>query len=110
RDLDLGAERGQGDRGGRRVDDRAEAVAEDRVVVVLAVLREAVASALLQAVEVGAAEIPAARALEEVAAERRRLADVRRRGMPRRVGERRIAPADERVEIEMGEGRERADR
>ena len=73
--------RAQGDqrRGQRRgVDDDARvALGEDGVVAVLAVQGEALVAALEQAVDVLVAEVPAAVALAQVAAERAHVADLR---------------------------------
>ena len=61
---------------GRRVDDRAGPVLEYRVVLVLAVDREAVPAALAQAVVLGCAQVPAARALEQIAPQGGDVADL----------------------------------
>ena len=88
RELDRRAQRHQhgGGRGG--MDDRARPVVEDRVVLVFARDREAVAAALPQAVIFRGAEIPAARPLQQIAAERRDVADLRARraAQPHRPG------------------------
>ena len=62
----------------RRMNDVAGAIAEDRVELVLAFHREAARAALLQAVELFVAEVPAARPLHDVAADRAHVADLRR--------------------------------
>ena len=85
------------------MDDRAEPVVEDRVILVLAGNRVAMAAALAQAAELGRAEIPAARTLQEVAADRGDGADLRARRFARRLRQRRIAFADRRVGRETGE-------
>ena len=85
--LDAGVQGDERDAGRRRVDDRACVVPEDRVELVLARLREALGPALLEALELGRAEVPAARPLAEIAREGRRVADLRRRGSEARVGE-----------------------
>ena len=51
------------------MDDRAKAVVEDRVILVLAGNRVAMAAALAQAAELRQAEIPATRPLQEVTAD-----------------------------------------
>jgi hypothetical protein len=105
-DLDGGVEGEQGGGEGAGVDDEAGAAAEDRVVFVLAGDGEAGVAALLEAHELGAAVVPAARALEEVAAEGGEVADA---GGGGRAG----GLAEDGVEVvaggELGEGDEGAE-
>ena len=68
--------------------DVARAVAEDRVILVLAIDGEAARAALLQAVELLVAEVPAARPLREVPADGADVADLRRADFAGGVGER----------------------
>ncbi len=68
-DLDVCVERFECDRGIRRVHGVAGAAGDDAVVLVLAVHRRAGGAAVLEAAH-AAPEVPAARALAEVAAER----------------------------------------
>src|SRR5258708_40259682 len=60
------------------MNDGADAVVEDRVVVVLAVLREAVGAAFFAAMEILRAEVPAARPLHQIAANGPHVANLRR--------------------------------
>jgi hypothetical protein len=87
----------------------ADLVAEDRVERGVAVLREAGGAALLAADEVLGAVVPAARALREVAAERRHRAELRRRGVAGGVGDHRVRAAQARVGGELRERDVRAD-
>ena len=77
-----------------RVRRRAEVVREDRVLAVLAVAREALVPAV-QAARPVEAPVPAARRLQQVAAERAHVAELRARGEPARlaqhVGDLRVA-------------------
>jgi len=70
-------------RGERRgVNDHARvALREDRVVLVLALLRVALAPALQEAVDVLVAEVPAPVALAQAAADRAHVADLRTRDL-----------------------------
>ena len=63
---------------------------------------------LRSAVEV-AAEVPAARPLADVAADRPLVAELRAGGRGRRLGERRVALGDVRVRGDLGERGQRAD-
>src|SRR5262249_57314118 len=84
-------------------------VAEDGVVLVLAGRREAAAAALLEADEFFAAEVPAARTLVDVAADRSLVADLRRPDFARRDRHRRIESAHLRVLGEVDDLHRRTD-
>ena len=102
----------QRQQGGGRVggmDRDAGVGAEQGMKLVLAIAGRAVAAALQPAGDVRAAEVPAARPLQEIAADRRHIAKLgrgRRRG---RFRQRRIARPDQRVRFELGERRQGAD-
>ena len=70
-------EQRRGQRRRMRRDARAEI--EGDAVEMIARARRTVRAALLEAVEMRIAEIPAARALREIAADRRQMPDLRRR-------------------------------
>ena len=108
-DAELRAERDRGHRQARRVDDVAGTAAEDRVVLVLAVHGEAARAALLQAVELLVAVVPAARTLVQVAADRADVADLRRADFFRRLRQSGIHPRGLRVGREIRERDRRAD-
>ena len=108
-EFDRRAQGHQHRRGGRRMDDRASAVVEDRVIRVLAVDRVAVAAALAQAAERGGAEVPAARPLQQVAAQGRDMADLRARSAGGRIAKCRVAAPHERVRGQFGQRDHRAD-
>ena len=91
------------------MDDVTGAVAEDRVVLVLALDGEAPRAALLQAVELLVAEIPAARPLHDVAADGAHVPNLRRADFIRRGGQRREQLSCRRVLGEIGELDGRAD-
>src|SRR4030095_9873104 len=77
----------------RGVNDGAEAVVEDRVILVLAFLGETDFAALLATRKLFIAEIPAARALQDGSAERRHVAYLRRGRMTGGFGQRgRVLP------------------
>src|SRR6185436_13481475 len=84
----------------------AALIAEDRVFAVGTVAGEAALAAVKPAVE-AEAPVPAARRLEQVAADRAHRAELRRGGL--RAG---LAQhlRDLRIDLELGEGRPRADR
>src|SRR5512141_2116235 len=84
---------------------RAEVVREDRVLAVLAVARVAAVTAVEAAV-VAEPPVPAPRRLEEVAAERAHVAELRRRRKPARLAQRVRNP---RLDLELAERRPRAD-
>ena len=102
---DRRAEREQRRRRVGRVRGRAEVVREDRVLAVLALARVAAVAAVEPARELQP-PVPAARRLEQVAADRAHVAELRRGGeaarLPQRVG-------DLRVALELGERRSGAD-
>ena len=107
--------RPQGDqrRGQRRGmdDDALVALGEDGVIAVLAVEGEALVAALEQAVDVLVAEVPAAVALAQVAAERAHVADLRPADLAgRRRQRRRTASARSRVVGDVGQLDAGADR
>jgi len=93
----------------RRVHRIAGPAAEDGVVAVLALARRAVLAAFEPAVDAGIAEVPAARPLQEIAAERREIADLQRGGERGGLGERGVPFAHQRMLLDFGECRERAD-
>src|SRR5439155_18631543 len=77
-------------------------VAEDGMVLILSADREAAVAALFEADELFVAEVPAARPLVEVAADRALIANLRRADFARRFHDRRIETADLRVLGEIG--------
>ena len=91
------------------MDDGADFVGEDGVILILAVDGEAAAAAAPQAALVVGAEIPAARTLQDIAAEGGDGADLRARRSRRGVGQRRVALAHDRVRGHLLERRQRAD-
>ena len=91
------------------MDDRAQPVVEDCVVLVLAFLGIALLAALLAAEGQLIAEIPAARPLEQVPAERRHVADLRRRDFHRCLRQQRVSLLDDRILREPGDRDQRAD-
>src|SRR4029450_4205512 len=91
------------------MNDCADLIAEDSVVVVLSGLREAAVATLLQAMKLLAAEIPATRPLQDVAADGRDVADVRRRGVSCGIGQSGITRANDFVLAQLIEGRPRPD-
>ena len=86
-------------------------VVHDGVVLVLAGVGVAVVAgaALLLAVEVGGAEVPAARPLHDVASERRHVSHLRRGGVTGSVGQRAVALLDLGMGGDLAEGGERAE-
>src|SRR4029450_7107444 len=72
-------------------------VAEDGVVLILAVHGEAARAALLVADELFVAVVPAAGALIDVAADRRLVPDLRRADLDGRRRHRRVEPGDLRL-------------
>ena len=96
-------------RHGGGVRRHAGAEIEGDAVEMIARPGRAIATAFLQAGDVRIAEIPAARALGEVAAECREVADLRRGQAERRRGDARIGRADARVGGNGGDGGEGAD-
>src|SRR5438270_12284658 len=83
------------------MNDGAYLVIEDRVILVLALLGEALLASCAPAVELLVAEIPAARTLQQVAADRGHIADVRRGRVQRGIGENFVALPDYRM---LGDG------
>src|SRR5262249_42142992 len=105
-DLDRGVVGDERRRGRRRVDaDADQARVEDRVEAVLAVLGKAVVAALLAAVEIAAAVVPAAGPLGDVAAQGRHVADLGRRGAAGGVRERGVELLELRMIGNAGERR-----
>src|SRR5581483_1641552 len=84
---------------------RAVVIREDRVLAVLAVAREARVAAM-QAARVLEPPVPAARRLQEVAADRAHVPQLRRRGEAAGLAQR---LRDLRVDLELGERRAGAD-
>src|SRR5438105_10183598 len=92
------------------MDDVARTVvAEDRVVLILAVDREAARSALLVADELLGAEVPAPRTLVDVAADRPLVANLRRADFDRRRVDGGIQAADLLILEEVDDLDRRAD-
>src|SRR5438552_907488 len=87
--------------------DRAGLVGDDGVILVLALERVADVAALLAAVEVGRAEIPAARPLHQVAADGGHVADLRRGRVRARLAERRPLLLHRRVRLDRRQGHQR---
>ena len=83
--------------------DGADFVIEDRVILVLAILGEALVASLAAAVELLVAEIPAAGTLQQVAADRGHIADVRRGRVQCGIGENLITLADYRMLGDRGQ-------
>ena len=77
--------------------DERRSAAEDRVVAIESVYRVAEMAALLEAHDVGIAKIPASRTLQQIAADRPEVANLRRRRFAGRLGHRREARAHERM-------------
>ena len=98
------------DRTRRGMDDCAAVVAEHGVILVFSGERKALLAALAQAVMVARAEIPAARPLQQIAAQGRHLAELRAGSLAHRFGERRVAHPYQRMISDRGERHERADR
>src|SRR6185295_18599571 len=92
-------------RGVRRVWREGRPAAEDHVVAVLARDRVAGVAALLDALVGLEAVVPAARALQHVAADRRDVAHLWRGGLAAGSRERGMALADALVRGHLGEGR-----
>src|SRR5688500_1101979 len=79
-------------------------------MLVLAVSGLALGAAFQPAVEQAASVVPAARALEQVAADRRHVPQLRRRGQADGLGERPVPLADGRVTLDLAERGERPKR
>ncbi len=107
-DAELRVERHQRRRGVRRMHDEAGSAAEDRVELVLAGDREALIAAGFVARET-VAEIPAPRALADVAGQRADVADLRRRDALGRFGQHRVLRSNQRVAAERIERDQAAD-
>src|ERR1051325_7184153 len=91
------------------MDDGAQAVVEDGVVLVFTVLGITDFAALFAAVELFVAEVPAARALKKIPAERGHVADLgsrRRAGGLRKGG---VLLVDDRMLGELRQRDQRAD-
>src|SRR5215203_2947641 len=82
---------------------------ERDAVEVIACSRGAIAAALLQAVNMRIAKIPASRTLGEVAAKRREMTDLRRGKAKRGGGDAGIGLLDAAIGGDRCDGRERAD-
>ena len=85
------------------MDDVAGAVAEDRVVLVLAVHREATRATLFQAVKLFVPEVPASRTLVQVPTDGADIADLRGPDLRSGLGQRRIQARRFGVLGELGE-------
>src|SRR5438128_10980053 len=89
---------------------RAEVVREDRMLAMLALLRvTAVAppvAATVQSARILEPPVPAARRLEQVAADRAHVAKLRRRREPAGLAQR---PGNMRIALELGKRRARTD-
>src|SRR5689334_5139796 len=84
-------------------------LAQDRMVLVLAVTGVAFCPAVQPALEETVAEVPAARALEQVPADRRHVPKLRRRGLTDGLGQGRVPLADRRMVLDLAQRRQRSD-
>src|SRR5436190_19931807 len=91
------------------MDDVARPVAENRVVAILTFDGKASCPALLEAIEFGAAEIPAARPLAKIPADGGALANLRRRGVRGSRMQRGIRLANQVTAAQISQCRVRAD-
>src|SRR5689334_9466016 len=91
------------------MNDRAYAVVEDGVVVVLTVLREAMRAAFFAAMEIFRAEIPATRTLHQIASDRRHVADLRSGNSRCSFGQGGILLLDGRMFFDLRERDQRPD-
>src|SRR5690606_6837525 len=84
--------------------------AEQAVLAVLAFRRIGVAALAARAIAIDAvAVVPAACVLADVAADRARIADLRARDLARGLREHAVTPADQRIRLDLGQRRQRAD-
>src|SRR5689334_5479472 len=83
--------------------------AEDRMIAVLALARRALGSAFEPARDARITVVPAARALQQVAADRSEVPNLRARRHGGRLRERAVAGVDHLVRLDLRERRERAD-
>src|ERR1044071_871036 len=91
------------------MNNRAKTVAEDGMILILAFDGEATVAAFFPAVKLGLPEVPAARALQEVAADGGDVAYLRSGGMTRSISERPVAAADDSIRVQFGERHQRPD-
>ena len=78
----------------RRMHDVRRAAAENRVIAVEALSGVTGVATFLEANDVGIAKVPASRPLQEIAADRREIANLRRGRFPRRLRQRGVMRAD----------------
>src|SRR5947209_1237895 len=83
--------------------DCARLIVKDGVIFVLAILSEAFLATLAQTVKIVRAEIPTTWPLEQVAADSRNIADLRRCRMFRSFGQRLISPANDFAFMQPGQ-------
>ena len=88
---DFGSQRHQCGRRGRRMHHGATVLIKNSVVLVLTAECKAALAAFADAIVLRRTEVPATRSLQQVAAERRHVADLRARRIARGVGQGRIA-------------------
>src|SRR6185437_7400919 len=91
------------------MNDRAHAVVEDGVIVVLAILGEAVSATLLAAMEVFRAEVPAARTLHKIAADSGHVANLWRSNARGSFGQGGVLLLNNGMTFDLGERHQRAD-
>src|SRR6185369_2427475 len=89
--------------------DRAYIVVKDGVVLVLPILSKTAIAALAQAMELVAAEVPAAWALQQIPADRRHIANLWRRRLQGCVRQRGITLTDQRMLGDRRQCRHRSD-
>jgi len=91
------------------MDDGAAVLIEDRVVLILAAEREADLAAFAHAMMMRRAEIPAARPLQQIAANRRHVPDLRTGQLPSSFGQCIVASTHEWMPGELRERNHRPD-
>src|SRR5690242_7413796 len=89
--------------------NRAKLIIKDGVILVLAILRKALITTLAQTMEITRAEVPAARTLQQISADRRHVANLRRGGMLGCFGERCVTLAYGFVRMQLRERNQRTD-
>src|SRR5581483_11959652 len=87
--------------------DSAAVIIEYSVITVLAFLSKTMIATFPQTMEIGAAEIPASRALANIAGNCRHIANLRIRGLTDRIGKSRKARLDPGVRRNLGKRRQR---
>ena len=103
------AHRNQRGREIRRMHDERRAAAENRVITIQPADRVAGVAALLQAIHVGIAKVPASRTLQNISADRAEVANLRRRRLARRLGNRGELRADRRMLSDFAQLHRRAE-